>query len=343
MPRNGSGVYSKPAGTTAVPNTTIESAKFNQVVDDLVQDANNARPVTAGGTGGTSVATAQSSLQVDPKVVYVTKSADYTAVLTDQNAVISFSAAATLTLTAAATLGANWHIQVIADGGAVVIDPSGTETINGATTLTIPKGSSATVFCNGSSFVAEVVDRPSYAVKTANYTAVGADRNATLRFTSNATLSLAAAATLGSTWRMTVIAYNATVIIDPDASEAINGAATLTLRKGTTATIICDGTNFFAILSGGFLQTSSGFSAGYHIDPTGRIEQWGVVDIIGSSAAVITFPIAYPNAQMVNYASLRNGGPGVRIVSTDVGSPTQMTVFMDIVSSQSVAWRSIGY
>ncbi|MGI8397809.1 hypothetical protein ACRYWZ_15660 [Agrobacterium deltaense] len=54
MPRNGSGVYSKPAGTTAVPNTTIESAKFNQVVDDLVQDANFARPVNAGGTGGNS-------------------------------------------------------------------------------------------------------------------------------------------------------------------------------------------------------------------------------------------------------------------------------------------------
>ncbi|WP_448729433.1 hypothetical protein [Agrobacterium sp. 22-209-1] len=54
MPRNGSGVYSKPAGTTAVPNTTIESAKFNQVVDDLVQDANFPRPPTAGGTGGNS-------------------------------------------------------------------------------------------------------------------------------------------------------------------------------------------------------------------------------------------------------------------------------------------------
>lgn len=51
MPRDGSGVYSKPAGTTASPNTTIESAKYNATVDDLVVDANAARPVTAGGTG----------------------------------------------------------------------------------------------------------------------------------------------------------------------------------------------------------------------------------------------------------------------------------------------------
>ncbi|WP_434286317.1 pyocin knob domain-containing protein [Celeribacter sp. SCSIO 80788] len=62
MPRNGSGVYSKPAGTTAVPNTKIESSMFNTLVDDVVSDLNAARPITAGGTGGTSVTTAQTAL-----------------------------------------------------------------------------------------------------------------------------------------------------------------------------------------------------------------------------------------------------------------------------------------
>lgn len=52
MPRDGSGVFSAPAGTTASPNTTIESAKYNALVDDLVADANAARPITAGGTAG---------------------------------------------------------------------------------------------------------------------------------------------------------------------------------------------------------------------------------------------------------------------------------------------------
>lgn len=37
MPRNGSGVYGPPAGTAAVPNTTIESADYNAVVADLSQ------------------------------------------------------------------------------------------------------------------------------------------------------------------------------------------------------------------------------------------------------------------------------------------------------------------
>lgn len=37
MPRNGSGVYGPPAGTAAVPNTTIESADYNAVVADIAQ------------------------------------------------------------------------------------------------------------------------------------------------------------------------------------------------------------------------------------------------------------------------------------------------------------------
>lgn len=63
MPRNGSGVYSKPAGTTAVENTVIESAKYNQTIDDLVADANAARPITAGGTGATSKSDATTALE----------------------------------------------------------------------------------------------------------------------------------------------------------------------------------------------------------------------------------------------------------------------------------------
>lgn len=54
MPRDGSGVYSPPAGSTATPNTTIESAKYNALVADLVTDANAARPITSGGTGETA-------------------------------------------------------------------------------------------------------------------------------------------------------------------------------------------------------------------------------------------------------------------------------------------------
>lgn len=152
MSRNGSGVYSKPAGTTAVANTTILSAKFNEVIDDIVTDLNTARPVVAGGTGATTVATAQTALSVDNKVVFTTKSAGYTAVGTDNNATLRFSTGATLSLTAAATLAANWHLTVIADGGDVIIDPNGAELIDGAATVTIPNGYTAEIYCDGSAF-----------------------------------------------------------------------------------------------------------------------------------------------------------------------------------------------
>jgi hypothetical protein len=54
MPLNGSGTASKPSGTTAVSNTTIESSKFNSVIDDIYSIFNTARPIAYGGTGGTS-------------------------------------------------------------------------------------------------------------------------------------------------------------------------------------------------------------------------------------------------------------------------------------------------
>jgi len=61
LPRTG-GIYSPPAGTKGVPNTTIQSVPYNALIDDLTADANAARPITAGGTGATSASTARAAL-----------------------------------------------------------------------------------------------------------------------------------------------------------------------------------------------------------------------------------------------------------------------------------------
>lgn len=66
MPRDGSGVYSKPANTTPSANDTIESAKYNTLQDDFAADANTARPVVAGGTGASNAADARTNLGVTP-------------------------------------------------------------------------------------------------------------------------------------------------------------------------------------------------------------------------------------------------------------------------------------
>lgn len=65
MPLNGQGTASKPANTTAVPLTTVESAKFNSVIDDIYQIFNTARPVAYGGTGASTAAGARTSLGLE--------------------------------------------------------------------------------------------------------------------------------------------------------------------------------------------------------------------------------------------------------------------------------------
>jgi hypothetical protein len=63
MPRDGSGIYSRPPGTDGAPDTTIESAKYNAFVADIEQDANTARPIIAGGTGANNARDAMVTLK----------------------------------------------------------------------------------------------------------------------------------------------------------------------------------------------------------------------------------------------------------------------------------------
>ncbi|MGO8096815.1 hypothetical protein [Rhizobium leguminosarum] len=182
MPRNPStGVYSKPAGTTPSVGQVIDPAPWNALTTDLGNEITNSLPrdgsapmvaslKAAGGTvsgpglgfastpqtglylkGGGLLGFAQNGVDVsfDQALVYAAKSGDYTALASDDNAVHRFTAAATLTLTAAVTLGANWHYCVIADGGDVTIDPNGAETIDGAATLVLKDGYSVNIICSG--------------------------------------------------------------------------------------------------------------------------------------------------------------------------------------------------
>lgn len=83
----------------------------------------------------------------------VTKAAgSYTAVRTDYNQLWRCTGAVTVNLTAAATLTTGWCLWIKANGGAVTIDPNGSETIDGATTLVLADGQSAFILCDASNF-----------------------------------------------------------------------------------------------------------------------------------------------------------------------------------------------
>jgi hypothetical protein len=55
-------VYQLPPGSTATPNTTIESAPYNTLINDLATAQNTARPVIGGGTGGVTAAAGNDGL-----------------------------------------------------------------------------------------------------------------------------------------------------------------------------------------------------------------------------------------------------------------------------------------
>lgn len=81
------------------------------------------------------------------------KSGSYTVVVSDNMTVINCTAALTLTLTAAATLGSKHMFVVVANGGNVTIDPNSSETLNGSSTsYVLPNGSNIIIFCDGSNF-----------------------------------------------------------------------------------------------------------------------------------------------------------------------------------------------
>ena len=89
----------------------------------------------------------------------------------------------------------------------------------------------------------------SHQTKSGNYTAVAGDKGNILTFTATATLSLLAAATAASGFTLLVEANGGAVTIDPNASELINGAATLALSDGQWAILTTDGTSWAAVVS----------------------------------------------------------------------------------------------
>lgn len=71
----------------------------------------------------------------------------------DREKTLIATAGFTQTLTAAATLGDGWAINIIVDSGAtLVIDPNGSETVDGATTKSIVGPAQGRLVCNGTLF-----------------------------------------------------------------------------------------------------------------------------------------------------------------------------------------------
>jgi hypothetical protein len=189
MPYDSNGVFSLTPGYLAIAGQTIQPSQHNPPLEDIVAQGLSAVLVRDGrapmignlkmntfritGLGdGTAPADAVTKGQMETAVTgatdsvaynalkFSTKSATYTAVKADNATAFRFTAVATLNLTAAATLGANWWCEIQATNGNVVIDPNAAETIDGAATVVVQTGQIARVYCNGTSFATELSGDP---------------------------------------------------------------------------------------------------------------------------------------------------------------------------------------
>jgi len=83
----------------------------------------------------------------------LSKGSNYTVVEADFGSFIVATAAITVSLTAVATVEDGFHFTLRNDSASdCTIDPSGAETIDGATTTTVPAGASLDVTCSGSAW-----------------------------------------------------------------------------------------------------------------------------------------------------------------------------------------------
>lgn len=138
------------------------------VLELSTTDASNVDFKGVGIQGSSSLANGDDAMRAFGAMIAaavtrrVSKSSGATAAKTDHAQFWDFSAAATLALTAAATLTTGWALYVKATGGNVTIDPNGSETIDGSTTKILTVGQSCLIICDGSNFysVANTGDAP---------------------------------------------------------------------------------------------------------------------------------------------------------------------------------------
>jgi len=126
----------------------MNSSKLTNVADpESATDGANKEYVD------TQISTVNSAVSSNARKIE-TVNANRLALLADKATSFRVTGTRTITLTAAATLLANWWCEVWAVDGQVTIDPDAAETINGNATLILNAGQKAIVFCTATAFFA---------------------------------------------------------------------------------------------------------------------------------------------------------------------------------------------
>lgn len=128
--------------------------------------------------------------------------------------------------------------------------------------LSNPAGSGLEVVSQGGGTPDDIRVFHAHERKTSTYLAVATDRSKLLEMDSASAiiLDLTAAATLGGGWFILVHNSGAgTLTIDPNSSELIDDAVTITLELNKSVMIVCDGAAFWTV---GALAAAAGITLG---------------------------------------------------------------------------------
>lgn len=178
MPRDSGGTYTPPAGNPVAEDTLIDAAWANNTVNDIGNELTNTlhKDGRVSMTGPLTVSTRVTPLdddaaswgQIRERVEenfpnlgdskafrVVNKSDNYTVTLTDYLSVVNFTVTGkTCGLPAAATAGGGFMVIVTcASNVTTTLDPDGTETINGDTTINVGSRGRMLLVCNGSAWI----------------------------------------------------------------------------------------------------------------------------------------------------------------------------------------------
>lgn len=132
---------------------------------------------------------------------------------------------------------------------------------------------------------------------------------------------------------------------------SINGSTdtSVTIRKGDFARFTRAGS--FWLMSGSAALNKSGLfessllSSGYQKLPSGLIIQWGQVGGVSTGGVTVTFPIAFPNAQLatIPQVSVTTGPVTQYANAVATGTPKSSIIFAVNTGATAVGYVALGY
>lgn len=172
----------------------------------------------------------------------------------------------------------------------------------------------------------------------------------------SATITLPAASSLKAGQSITFFATGASVVVQRAGADTIqpNGSTvtSITLNAGDTLVLESNGANAWGAIGGsGQLGYSDKFGSslganGYQKLPSGLILQWGAAATNSSGTAVVSFPIAFPNAVLSAGVVATNGGGvgtlAAAVQSTSLGVSGMSLWYQTATAGVTLYWFAIG-